>query len=91
LLEQLNFRGKFSSSPLTLDVKVKIRIYSDEGTPNQEQYMVTFFLCWAAMSVVGTFIALSLVWSGKRNSRNAGASSQQSNNETQPEPVKLLA
>lgn len=53
--------------------------------------MVTFFLCWAAMSVVGTFIALSLIWSGKRNSRNAGMRSQQSNNETQPEPVKLLA
>ncbi len=31
--------------------------------------MLTFFLCWGAASVVGTLIALSLIWSGKRASQ----------------------
>lgn len=31
--------------------------------------MATFLLCWAAVSVVGTFIAVSLIRAGKRNSR----------------------
>jgi hypothetical protein len=31
--------------------------------------MLTFFLCWGAASVVGTLIALSLIWSGKRTSQ----------------------
>ena len=35
--------------------------------------MATFLLCWAVVSVVGTLIALSLINSGKRNSRRAEA------------------
>jgi len=31
--------------------------------------MLIFFLCWGAASVVGTLIALSLIWSGKRTSQ----------------------
>ena len=33
--------------------------------------MLTFFLCWGAASVVGTLIALSLIWSGKRASQES--------------------
>lgn len=53
--------------------------------------MVTFFLCWGFISLLGTLFALGLIWSGKRNSREADTDLPQSSRKTQPAPIKLLA
>ena len=45
--------------------------------------MATFLLCWAVVSVVGTLIALSLINSGKRNSRRAEAELNKVSHDTQ--------
>jgi hypothetical protein len=45
--------------------------------------MATFLLCWAVVSVVGTLIALTLINSGKRNSRKAEAELNKVSHDTQ--------
>jgi hypothetical protein len=59
--------------------------------------MVIFFLCWGFISLLGTLFALGLIWSGKRNSREADTDLPdlpdlpQPSRKTQPAPIKLLA
>lgn len=48
--------------------------------------MLNFFLWWGIVSVIGTFIALSLIQSGKRNSRKADA--QRAHADAQTAPIK---
>ncbi|MEA9996740.1 hypothetical protein QN382_23205 [Pseudomonas sp. 10B1] len=52
--------------------------------------MLNFFLWWGIVSVIGTFIALSLIQSGKRNSRkaDADADAQRADADAQTAPIK---
>ncbi|MDB5981228.1 MAG: hypothetical protein JWQ69_2243 [Pseudomonas sp.] len=42
--------------------------YSDKSHRIWKLRMVTFLLYWGFLSLAGTLFALSLIWSGKRNS-----------------------
>ncbi len=50
--------------------------------------MATFLLCWAVVSVLGTVMALTLINSGKRNSRRVEAELEGKSQESQPAAVK---
>jgi hypothetical protein len=53
--------------------------------------MVTFFIGWGVISLIGTLFALSLIRSGKRNTRERATDLPPASSEAQPAPVKLLA
>ncbi|MDY7565974.1 hypothetical protein QN400_24640 [Pseudomonas sp. RTC3] len=53
--------------------------------------MLTFFLCWGAASVVGTLIALSLIWSGKRTSQESSELSSRTAQNSAVAPRTLRA
>lgn len=50
--------------------------------------MATFLLCWAVVSVIGTFIALTLINSGKRKNRRIEAALQNARGDSRPVAVK---
>lgn len=53
--------------------------------------MVTFFLWWGLASLAGTFLALSLVWSGKRNDCKLDSDMPPSIHDVQPQFFRLRA
>jgi len=54
--------------------------------------MITFFLYWAIISLAGTLVALSLIWSGKRNGAvDVDIDSRQADQKSRLTQIKLRA